>query len=171
MRKIIVTGLNGVGKSHFAARLAHVRPDIPVVSFDALKLMTNWRQKPRPEIDAALIREVEKPEWILEGGPSALFQAAPHADALVWLDPPEPVRLLQLARRPWISRGKTRTEIPDGNVDWPWQQYGFAWRSFRKRAQNHAYLSGFFAQVEDIPKWQCRSEASRAEVLRQWSNG
>jgi len=167
--KIIVTGANGVGKSHFTAKLASVRPDVQVVSFDAIKLKTGWEQKPRSEIDAALAIELGKSEWILEGGPSLLFKAVEKADALIWLDPPEFVRAWQLALRPWKFIGKTRPEIPAGNVDWPLQQYKFALRSLKNRSKFQSYISEVFEGASGIQKWRCRNERDRSEVINEWA--
>ena len=49
VQRLIVTGANGAGKSHVAARLSAERPDIPLVSFDSIKLLEGWRQRPRPD--------------------------------------------------------------------------------------------------------------------------
>ena len=167
--KVIVTGANGVGKSHFAARLASARPNVPVVSFDAIKLTTGWEQRPRAEIDAALAIEIGKPVWILEGGPSLLFQAVEKADALIWLDPPEYVRVWQLVSRPWKFFGKTRPELPIGNIDWPIQQYRFALRSLKNRSKFRSYISEAFESTGDIQKWRCRSQRDRDAVFTQWA--
>ncbi|WP_299613640.1 DNA topology modulation protein FlaR [uncultured Tateyamaria sp.] len=170
MKKIIITGANGVGKSHFAKRLALVRPDVPVVSFDAIKLRTGWRKRPRFETDAALASKLEQDAWILEGGPSLLAQAVAKADALVWLDPPEHVRGWQLATRPWKHCGRTRPELPPGNVDWPWQQYRFALRSLRNRSKFHSYISEVFRNADGLKKWRCRDESDRIAVVHAWSD-
>ncbi|MEP3843983.1 MAG: DNA topology modulation protein FlaR [Paracoccaceae bacterium] len=169
MKKIIITGANGVGKSHFARELARVRPEIPVVSFDAIKLETGWRQRPREEIEVALTNEIEKDAWILEGGPSLLHRAIGQADALVWLDPPEYVRVWRLAKRPWQSFGKTRPELPPGNVDWPWQQYIFALGSLKKRSTFRKHISDAFRDAEAVRKWRCRSEGDRRVVIDEWA--
>lgn len=169
MKKIIVTGANGVGKSHFAAKLALARPEVPVVSFDAIKLDNDWRQRPRAEINAILAGELEKEAWILEGGPSLLAQAVGKADALVWLDPPEHIRAWQLATRPWKHLGKTRPELPPGNVDWPWQQYKFALRSLKKRSKFRTCISETFGNADGTQKWRCRSESDRAVVVAKWA--
>ncbi len=168
MKKVIVTGANGVGKSHFAARLASARPDVPLISFDAIKLKTGWTQKPRAEIDAALSVEIAQPAWILEGGPSLLFQAVSKADAVIWLDPPEYVRAWQLASRPWKFLGKTRPELPVGNIDWPLQQYRFALKSLMKHAEFHTHISKVFEAVEGIPKWRCRNEQDKNAIIEFW---
>ena len=167
MNRLIVTGTNGVGKSHLSARLSAAR-SIPVVSFDAIKLKTSWRQRSRPEIDTALAAELERPAWILEGGPSLLEQALPKADGLVWLDPPEHIRAWRLAVRPWKHYGKTRNELPAGNIDWPLQQYRFAWRSLKNGARNRAYLSRVF-HTATVRKWQCRGCESLDQVVEDWA--
>jgi adenylate kinase family enzyme len=171
LKKIIVTGANGVGKSHLAARLAVVRPDVPVISFDAIKLRTNWQQKSRLEIDAALDVEIEKEAWILEGGPSLLSKAITRADAVIWLDPPEYVRAWRLAIRPWKYLGQTRPEIPEGNVDWPIQQYRFALRSLKNRARIRSHISDILRETDSVIKWRCRDQRSITSVIDQWSNG
>ncbi|WP_300073940.1 DNA topology modulation protein FlaR [uncultured Ruegeria sp.] len=169
MRKIIITGSNGVGKSSFASELSSARPEIPVVSFDAVKLRTGWQQRARLEIDAALAQELENKAWILEGGPSLLPQAVSQADALVWLDPPELVRAWQIAARPWKFLGKTRPELPPENVDWPWQQYKFALRSLRNRSNFRKYISAAFRSADGLEKWRCHNKEDRAAVLRKWA--
>ena len=169
MKKIVITGANGVGKSHFASELALARPDVPLISFDALKLENDWRQRPRAEVEAALANALEKEAWILEGGPSLLAQAVGQADALVWLDPPEHIRAWQLATRPWKHIGKTRPELPPGNVDWPWMQYKFALRSLRKRSKFQAHISEVFASADRLRKWRCRSESDRKAVIANWA--
>lgn len=169
MRKLIITGANGVGKSHFAATLASARPEIPVIAFDAIKLEKNWHQRPRDEIDAALTRVLEKEAWILEGGPSLLAQAIEKADGLVWLDPPEHIRAWHLALRPWKHIGRTRPELPPGNVDWPWQQYKFAFRSLKNRSTFHTYISDVFKNADRLQKWRCRNERDRRAFVSQWA--
>jgi len=47
MKKVIVTGANGSGKSHFAARLATVRADLPAISYDAMRLENGWIKRPK----------------------------------------------------------------------------------------------------------------------------
>lgn len=171
VEKIIVTGANGVGKSHFAARLGQVRPDAPVVSYDALKLTTDWQEKPVEDIEAALASELDQPSWILEGGPSLLPKAIEKADALILLDPPEYVRAWQLACRPWKHRGRTRPELPKGNVDWPLQQYVFALRSLRKGARLRSAILEFYRTADHVQKWRCRNTRERQAVIDHLTMG
>lgn len=169
MEKIIITGANGVGKSHFASRLASARPEVPVIAFDAIKLRSGWQQRPRSETERILEEIIRKPAWILEGGPSLLRLAADRADALVWLDPPEYIRAWQLAVRPWKFLGRTRPEIPPGNVDWPWQQYKFALRSLKRRSKFRKSVSEVFNAADGLQKWRCRNDSDRMEVIAAWA--
>ncbi|MGO7050363.1 hypothetical protein ACCT07_34600 [Rhizobium johnstonii] len=59
LQRLIVTGPNGAGKSCLAALLAAARPDVPVVSFDAIKLASNWNRRPQAETDPVLLKVVK----------------------------------------------------------------------------------------------------------------
>lgn len=135
LQKLIVTGPNGAGKSYLAAKLAAIRPNVPIISFDNIKLTKNWEQRPKSQIESKLLQALRSDAWILEGGPSLLPYAIPYADSLIWLDPPSWVRAWRLAIRPLRNFGRTRPELPSGNVDWPWEQYRFAIRSLRYQAK------------------------------------
>ena len=169
LKRIVVTGANGVGKTRFANLLASARPEVPMISLDALKLRTNWKRRPWSEVEAVLIENLAGDAWILEGGPSMLAQATARADALVWLDPPESVRIWRLAIRPWKFIGTTRPELPAGNVDWPWRQYRFAIRSIATGPSVRGRISSAFQNAPRIRKWRCRCKEDEEAVLSTWS--
>ncbi len=160
MHRIIITGANGAGKSHLAARLGGA------VSYDAIKLTKDWVQRPRKEIDAALAEVVAQDKWIIEGGPSLLPTALPRAEAVIWLDPPVWRRAWRLAKRPWQHRGTTRTELPEGNVDRVLPQYLFGWRSLRRDQIFRAEISKALAGTS-APVLQCRSAADINAAIRK----
>lgn len=170
MQRIIVTGANGVGKSHVAHRLHLARPDVPIVSFDAIKLTQGWQQRPRPEIDTELAKTIATEAWILEGGPSLLDLALPRAEAVLWLDPPEMVRAWRLLARPWRHFGKTRPELPPGNVDWPTQQYRFALNSLKNRSAFRNRLSTTLDKTNPDRVWRCCSQQQIDKAVGKWKN-
>ncbi|MEL4378252.1 hypothetical protein [Brucella cytisi] len=86
LQRLIVTGPNGAGKSYLAAKLAAVRPDVPIISFDNIKLIKNWEQRPKSQIEVKLLQALQSDAWILEGGPSLFSYAIPYADSLIWLE-------------------------------------------------------------------------------------
>ena len=168
LQRLIVTGANGTGKSHFARELAAARPDIPLISYDAIKLTSEWKRRPQSEIAAALSDVIQGRSWILEGGPSLLPQAIKYADGVMWLDPPEWLRAWRLFVRPLRNLGKTRPELPDGNVDWPWQQYGFAIRSLRNRIRFQSDITAQLAAASALRVWRIRSATEGASAIAEW---
>lgn len=171
MRRLIVTGSNGTGKSHVAARLASTRPDMPLVSYDAIRLTRNWKKKDSAEIATALSAVIVREAWILEGGPSLLPQALPRCEGVIWLDPPEVVRAWRLALRPWKSFGRSRAEIPAGNVDWPLQQYAFALGSLRRGREFHRRIAEHLEAQPPIRVWRCRNREDIDAVVGAISSG
>ena len=166
MKKVIVTGANGSGKSHFAARLAAVRADLPLISYDALRLKNHWTKRPQTAIDAELSKLVKTDAWIIEGGPSLLFYALATAEGVVWLDPPEIQRAWRLAIRPWRNIGRTRPELPNGNVDWPLEQYRFALRSLKKRSKFREGIKSSLSEQKNVYVWHCRRKRDVEKAIR-----
>ncbi|MCQ2005142.1 DNA topology modulation protein FlaR [Rhizobium sp. NRK18] len=171
MRRLIVTGANGSGKSHLAYRLGRLRPDIPVVSFDAIKLERDWRVRPRNVVFAELARMVATDAWILEGGPSLLLHALTRADAVIWLDPPVMLRAWRLIVRPWRNFGKTRPELPEGNRDWPWSQYRFAFKSLIAGQRFRRTIRMHFSDNGDVTVLHCRTERDIETAVALWASG
>lgn len=50
MQRVIVTGANGAGKSHFAAVPAGQLTDIPLISHDQFELLRDWQRRPGEEV-------------------------------------------------------------------------------------------------------------------------
>ncbi|MBN9888831.1 DNA topology modulation protein FlaR [Salipiger abyssi] len=157
MKRVIITGSNGTGKSHVAMHLAKARPDLPVISYEAIRLTRNWIKKSPAEIEAALSAVIEKDAWVLEGGPSLLDHALWRCQGVIWLDPPNLVRAWRLALRPWKNLGRARPELPPGNVDWPLQQYGFALRSLRKGRHFHNRIETALRATPPLQVWHYKS--------------
>lgn len=170
MQRLIVTGPNGAGKSYVAAQLGAARPDIPIISFDAVKLTRGWKQRPKSEIDSELLRIIEMDTWILEGGPSLLHHAMPRAHGVMWLDPPEWIRAWRLLVRPWRSIGRTRPELPPGNNDWPWEQYRFAIRSLNRRSKFRDDIANSLSQPNALRIWHIRSKSEVDAAIEDWRN-
>lgn len=170
MQRLILTGANGAGKSYLAARLATVRPEVLLVSFDHIKLTRNWEQRPKSEINAELLRVIQADSWILEGGPSLLPYALKRAEGVIWLEPPVWLRAWRLAIRPLRNIGRTRPEIPPGNVDWPWQQYKFAIRSLRKHSRFRDSIYTLLAGAEGVRIWRIQSKRDIEAAVNDWRN-
>lgn len=167
VKRIVITGANGSGKTHFAARLSDSIPAAQLVSFDAIKLTESWKQKSKVDIQRALAAIVANDSWIIEGGPSLLEQTVNRTDLVVWLDPPFWRRAVRLLIRPWKHRGHTRPELPDGNIDWPVQQYRFAFQSLWRSKAFHQKISAALKNCPSEKLVVCRNTVDLDRVVQR----
>jgi adenylate kinase family enzyme len=116
MRRVLVVGCPGAGKSTFARRLG-TELGLPVIHLDFHYWLTGW-QLP----DAAAWREqvaalVTPPEWVMDGNYANTFDIRmPRADSMVWLDYPRAVCMRRAIKRMINGYGRTRPDLPPG---WP----------------------------------------------------
>jgi adenylate kinase family enzyme len=90
MRRVVVYGTGGSGKSTYAASLG-----LPHVELDTLT--EDFRALDRAAFEQAIAGD----EWVVQGvHRDELWLALERADAFVWLDPPRRVIAWRLLRRP-----------------------------------------------------------------------
>lgn len=118
MKKIVIIGSPGAGKSTFAQALGDIL-HIEVFHLDRYFWKTGWEEHPRATriaIEQELMKG--KDQWIIEGtylsSSDARLQAA---DTIIFLDMPTLLCLRQSARRHITYRGRSRSDIPQGCTD------------------------------------------------------
>ena len=108
MKRIIVIGCPGSGKSTFSKKL-HQRTGIPLIHLD----MMYWNAD-RTTVEKSVFRErlstaIQKNKWIIDGNYGSTIELRLQAcDTVVFLDYPLDVCLDGIMER----RGKARTDIP-----------------------------------------------------------
>lgn len=111
MRKVLIIGNAGSGKSTFAKRLAE-KSSLPLVHLDKLYWRGNWDHLTREEFDTVLQAELEKPEWIIDGN---FNRTLPHrlkyCDTVFFFDLPTVTCLWGITKRVLQSYGKTREDM------------------------------------------------------------
>jgi adenylate kinase family enzyme len=135
MRRVVVMGTAGSGKTTVAAALAR-RMGVPHVELDALAWGPEWESTPpavlRERVEAAVGAEA----WVVDGNYTAVRDLVwPKADAAVWLDPPRRVVMWRVITRT-VHRIVTRRVLWSGNreslrtafsresiVLWAWTTY------------------------------------------------
>jgi adenylate kinase family enzyme len=112
MRRVVVIGTTGSGKSRLARKLAE-RTGLRVIELDALYWGRDWQPAPLELFRHRVEREIRDGGWIVVGIYGQVRDLTWRAaDTLVWLDLPFPVVFWRLLRRT-IRRALTREDLWD----------------------------------------------------------
>jgi adenylate kinase family enzyme len=110
MRRVVVFGTTGSGKSWLAERLA-ARHGLRLIELDALYWGPNWQPAPIELLRHRVEREIRGGEWIVVGNYDSVRDLTWHAaDTLVWLDLPFALVIWRLFRRT-LRRSVTKENL------------------------------------------------------------
>jgi adenylate kinase family enzyme len=114
MRRVVVIGSGGAGKSTFAMRLGEAT-GLPVHHLDALYWHPGWVPTPDAEWDAKIAELAAGPAWIMDGNYGrTMDQRLAACDTAVFLDLPRTTCLARVLRR-WLRyRGRARPDMSAG---------------------------------------------------------
>ncbi|MYW04615.1 topology modulation protein [Streptomyces sp. SID3343] len=115
MRKVLVVGVSGAGKTVLAHELGE-RLGLPVTHLDGLYYRDDWSVLPAEEFAEAQREIVARPSWIIDGNHAATLDIRlAAADTVVFLDINAPAALLGILARRRRYRGGQHPE--DGVYD------------------------------------------------------
>ncbi|HYD08037.1 MAG TPA: hypothetical protein VEC60_20040 [Reyranella sp.] len=110
MRRVVVFGTTGSGKSWLAEKLA-ARHGLRLVELDALYWGRDWQPAPLDLFRHRVEREIRDGDWIVVGNYGQVRDLTwCAADTLIWFDLPFPLVMWRLLRRT-IRRVRTREEL------------------------------------------------------------
>ena len=108
MKKVMIIGCPGSGKSTFARALAQ-KTCLPLYCLDLMYWNPDRTTKPKEEFRADLRETVALPEWIIDGNYNSTLELRLEAcDTVIFLDYPLEVCLSGVEER----RGKPRPDMP-----------------------------------------------------------
>ena len=108
MKRIMIIGCPGSGKSTFARGLAE-KTGLPLYYLDMMYWNPDRTTKPKEEFRAALRETVALPEWIIDGNYGSTLEIRMEAcDTVIFLDFPVEVCIAGVEER----RGKPRPDMP-----------------------------------------------------------
>src|SRR5437867_3822782 len=114
MKRILVIGPGGAGKSTIARRLAE-RTGLPLVHLDQLYWRPGWQPTPEEEWRARVQEIARGDAWIMDGNYGGTLEPRLEAcDTVVFLDVPRRVCLLRVLRRQLRHLGRVRPELAPG---------------------------------------------------------
>jgi adenylate kinase family enzyme len=114
MKRVVVIGSGGSGKSTFSRKLGEVT-GLRVVHLDQLYWHPGWVKTPREEWIPIVQSEIDKSEWIIDGNfgnTRAMRMAA--ADTIIMLDAPRWLCMYRILKRRLTYREGSRPDMAEG---------------------------------------------------------
>jgi adenylate kinase family enzyme len=166
MRRVMVIGCGGAGKSTLARQLSAVT-GLPLIGLDRAYWRSGWVEPPKDEWRAIVAGLAAEPAWVMDGNYSGTFDLRmPRADTVVWLDTPRTTCLWRVVLRLLRDYGRTRADLPDGcpeKLDAKFLRYVWDF-PVNSRPQIVAGLQRFGAHLRVI---QMRHDRDAALFLRE----
>lgn len=114
MKKVIVIGSGGSGKSTFSKRLGELT-GIGVIHLDQEYWRPNWEKTPVDEWEARVAVMLERDSWIMDGNFGGTREMRMRvADTIVFLDLPRRVCLYRILKRTIKYHGRSRPDMTEG---------------------------------------------------------
>ncbi len=134
MRKVLVIGVGGAGKTTFARRLGE-RTGLPVIHLDRLYWRPGWVAAPEHEWRATVEALIARDAWILDGNYSGTLDLRLAAcDTVFFLDLPRRVCLRGVITRRIRNAGRSRPDVAPGCPEHlSWEFIEWIWTFPRKR--------------------------------------
>ena len=117
MKKILIIGSSGAGKSAFAKALSRIL-GIPVCHLDVLYWKPDWTESPPDEFEAKQREILENEVFIIDGYYGLTFpMRLDKADTVFWLDFNRFVCFYSAVKRRIKHRNKVRSDMGSGCVE------------------------------------------------------
>jgi adenylate kinase family enzyme len=114
VRRVLIIGCAGAGKSTFAAELAH-KTNLPLIHLDREFWRPGWVHTPRDEWRTKIAELAARDAWIMDGNyDSSLDLRLPRADTVIWFDYPRFLCLRRVLKRIATTYGKVRPDMAPG---------------------------------------------------------
>ena len=162
MRKVLVIGSGGAGKSTFASTLSS-RTGLPLIHLDALYWRPGWIEPPAAEWDQTIEHLLEGDAWIMDGNYGRTLERRLTAcDTVIFLDLPRLLCLQRIIRRRLQFHGRSRPDMREGCPEQlSWEYIQWVWTYPEKRRP------GILARLAALgPEQQVVVLRSRREVER-----
>lgn len=161
MRRVVILGNSGTGKSTFARKLGR-RLGLPLIHLDVLYYGPAWTPGDPMVFRERVARATAEAAWILDGAflPLVGDLTLPQADLVIWLEQP---RWLALRRAVWRCvepSGFGRADLPVGCRDSPSREMLRDIWTFDGAARNDIE-----ARLAGLPVRRLRGDAEIAAFL------
>ena len=167
MKKIIVIGSSGAGKTYFSRQLGE-KLGIRVVHIDKIYWQPGWAEPSREEWKATLADVLQGESWIIDGNYSATIEMRLAAcDTAIFLDIRRTLCMWRVIRRTFRFLKRTRPDMADGCSErLDFQFLSFVW-NYPNRSKPRIAQMLRDAETEKQIVW-LRNPRQVREYLRSW---
>ena len=166
MKRVLVIGSGGAGKSTFARRLGE-RLGLPVIHLDKVYWHAGWVETPKDEWRRKVEELCAGESWVMDGNYSGTLEHRLAAcDSVVFLDLPRAVCAWRIVKRALIYRQRGRPDMAEGcqeRLDWEFLLW--VW-NYRKRSRPKV-LSRLAGQSGDKQIFVLRTSAEVESFLAE----
>lgn len=114
MKKILIIGSGGAGKSTLARQL-HDATGIEVTHLDKVFWRPNWVETPKDEWEKTIENLLKKDSWIMDGNYGGTLEMRfAVCDTVIFLDMPRTICVWQAFTRFLIYKKKNRPDMAEG---------------------------------------------------------
>jgi adenylate kinase family enzyme len=148
MKKVVVIGSPGAGKSIFATKLA-TATNLPLIHLDSLYHQSDKNYENNKSAWRRKVQElINEKSWIIDGNYSSTFDLKlPAADTIIFLNYPSYLCLWRVLKRRFKYRNRMRPDMPSTwreKADWGFIKYV---ASFKR--QDATYIENLLEKYKD----------------------
>lgn len=126
MKRILVIGSGGAGKSTFALRLGAIL-NLEVIHLDSLYWSSGWVEMPKDRWRAVVEELLQRDSWIIDGNyGGTLDLRLADCDGVIFLNVPRLICLQRVLKRVVLYRKASRPDMAAGcreRVNWEFIKY------------------------------------------------
>ncbi len=152
MKRVLVIGSCGAGKSFFSKRLGAIT-GLPTIHLDRIYWRPGWVEPSKEEWRSTVAELLRGESWIIDGNyGGTMDMRLAECDTVFFLDFPRHVCTWRVIRRSLVYYGRTRPDLGDGcpeRFDWDFIKWTWNYPA-RSRASVEQRLAGAADHVNII---------------------
>ena len=135
MKRIMIIGCGGAGKSTLARELGNIL-GLPLVHLDQAYWRPNWVERDKQEWEEIVTKLADQDRWIMDGNYGGTMDIRlQRADTVLFLDRSRWLCVYRVLLRLWQTGGRTRPDMAEGceeRFNLPFLQYVFFYNNTRR---------------------------------------